>query len=92
MTVTTVMGAQQHEVASSRKEALVKGIKRYSGECHKHGDSRDSAPSIDRIIGEFGYVKGNVSVISHRANKLKSDATLEEMRLILAHMEKYIAG
>src|SRR5690606_22407621 len=36
-------------------------------------------PSVDRIIPELGYVKGNVRVISHRANLLKSDATIEEL-------------
>ena len=36
--------------------------------------------TLDRIIPELGYVKGNVRVISCRANKLKSNMTLAEMR------------
>jgi len=37
------------------------------------------SPSIDRIIPELGYVKGNVRVISHLANQMKSHATQEEL-------------
>ena len=40
-------------------------------------------PSLDRIDGAKGYVKGNVRVISHRANMLKNDATIEELELVL---------
>ena len=40
-------------------------------------------PSLDRIDGTKGYVKGNVRVISHRANMLKNDATIEELELVL---------
>jgi len=46
------------------------------------------SPSLDRIVPELGYVKGNIRVISNRANHLKSDATLEEHRAILLDAEK----
>lgn len=49
---------------------------------------RDSSPSIDRIIPSLGYVKGNVRIISNRANRLKSDMTIEECKLILKDLEK----
>lgn len=39
----------------------------------------DSSPSLDRIDNTKGYVRGNVRVISHRANGLKSDATDKEL-------------
>tara|TARA_B100000674_G_scaffold486573_1_gene495367 strand:+ start:1249 stop:2553 length:1305 start_codon:yes stop_codon:yes gene_type:complete len=42
----------------------------------------DSSPSLDKFIPELGYVKGNVSVISWRANRMKSDGTPEEWRKI----------
>ncbi|MDE1830696.1 MAG: hypothetical protein KGI25_10285 [Thaumarchaeota archaeon] len=38
------------------------------------------SPSLDRIRNEEGYVKGNVQVISWRANNLKRDATVEEIQ------------
>jgi len=47
----------------------------------------DSSPSVDRIRGHLGYTKGNVRVISNRANRLKSDATAEELRLIANDLE-----
>lgn len=53
----------------------------------RQGYFPDSA-SVDRIVPKLGYVKGNVRVISQRANQLKSDATLEEMRLVLADLER----
>ncbi len=41
------------------------------------------APSVDRIDNAKGYTPGNVRVISFRANALKSNGTLEEMRLLV---------
>jgi hypothetical protein len=43
----------------------------------------DSSPSIDRIFPERGYVKGNIRMISQRANRIKNDATTEELEKIL---------
>ncbi len=38
-----------------------------------------SSPSLDRIIPEKGYVKGNVIVVSNKANVIKNNATPEEI-------------
>ena len=43
-------------------------------------------PSIDRIDSSRGYVKGNIRVISLRANQLKSNATVHEMEMVLADL------
>lgn len=45
------------------------------------------SPTLDKIIPERGYVRGNVWIISHRANLLKSNGTLEEMRKIVRCLE-----
>lgn len=42
----------------------------------------DYSPSLDRVVPDWGYVPGNVIVISNRANRLKSDASIEELRSI----------
>lgn len=46
--------------------------------------SQPNSPSLDRTVPHLGYVVGNVRVVSHRANTLRSDATLEELELVLA--------
>ena len=49
---------------------------------------KDGSPSLDRVNNSKGYVKGNVRVISWRANRLKSDATVEEIKAIYDYMRK----
>lgn len=43
------------------------------------GGAQDNSPSIDRIVPELGYVPGNVIIISSRANRIKNNATIDEM-------------
>lgn len=47
-----------------------------------------NSPSLDRIRPELGYTKGNVRVISQRANLLKSDATIAELEAVLTDLKK----
>jgi hypothetical protein len=51
-------------------------------------NATNNSPSLDRINPKLGYVKGNVEVISHRANTLKSDGTLEEHIAIVEGLKK----
>ena len=41
------------------------------------------------MIPELGYIKGNVWVISNKANRIKNNATLEELRLLVKNLEDY---
>lgn len=38
-----------------------------------------ASPSLDKIVPELGYVKGNVQVISTLANTMKSKSSLEQL-------------
>lgn len=42
--------------------------------------NRDNCPSIDQIIPGAGYDLDNIIVISFRANRIKNDSTLEELK------------
>lgn len=53
-------------------------------------DRAHNLPSLDKIIPELGYVKGNVHVISWRANKLKSNATFDEIHRMSAGLKKLV--
>ena len=54
----------------------------------RSGAFSDSSPSIDRTIPALGYVKGNVTIMSYRANRIKCHASLAELKAIVAYMEK----
>ena len=45
------------------------------------------APSLDRIDSSKGYIVGNISVISLRANMLKNNATLNELKMIVKWLD-----
>ena len=50
------------------------------------GQRSDNSPSLDRIDNRFGYIKGNILVVSWRANFLKSDASLTELQLLTTNL------
>lgn len=41
-----------------------------------------NSASMDRVDNDKGYIPGNVVVISHRANAIKRDASLDELQAI----------
>ena len=44
-------------------------------------DNYEYTPSLDRIVPELGYVKGNIQVISKKANSMKNSASIKELKL-----------
>ncbi len=45
---------------------------------------QDASPTIDRLDSSKGYVRGNVAVISHRANSIKSVGNADEHERVAA--------
>lgn len=50
---------------------------------------QDSSPSFDRLNPELGYEKGNVMILSWRANRIKNDGSVEEHEAIAKFMRQY---
>lgn len=46
------------------------------------GGVTDCAPTVDRLIPELGYIKGNIIIVSHKANRIKNNATVEELETV----------
>jgi hypothetical protein len=53
------------------------------------GESMDAYPSLDKIVPELGYIKGNVCIISGRANRIKNNGTAEEHEKIVKYIKSY---
>jgi hypothetical protein len=51
--------------------------------------AQNNSASFDKVIPELGYVKGNVRIISHRANWLKQDSTIEQLEKIIRYMKEH---
>jgi hypothetical protein len=48
---------------------------------------RETSPSIDRIDSSKGYTEDNVQIISWKANRIKSYATIEELEMIVNYLK-----
>ena len=55
----------------------------------EEGKSVDNSYSIDRINPSKGYIKGNVWVISYKANRIKNDASLEELEMLVKNLKDH---
>lgn len=56
--------------------------------CQGADSPRDLSPSVDRLVPERGYVPDNCRIISWRANRLKSNATPEELMAVALWLQK----
>lgn len=70
----------------------VLGITLRVGNPGKCGFPLPDSPTLDRIIPEKGYVRGNVVVMSWRANSLKKDGTLDEITRLARWMKEQYDG
>ena len=50
------------------------------------GSMGNDSPTLDKVIPEKGYVRGNVCVISLRANRMKSESSVDDIRKILDYI------
>lgn len=55
---------------------------------NKNEGPQDSSPSLDRLDNNKGYVKGNITIISNRANRIKADSNIEELELIIKYIKE----
>lgn len=56
------------------------------------GGVSDNSVSYDRIDNSKGYTIDNLMIISYRANRLKSDASLNEMKLLAEFYTNTLIG
>lgn len=48
------------------------------------------SPTIDRIVPEKGYVKGNLLIVSRIANSIKTDATIDQVEKVYEFYKKIL--
>lgn len=52
--------------------------------------SFDGSPTVDRIIPELGYTKGNIIIVSMKANRIKNNSTLDELKKVYEYYGKLL--
>lgn len=63
-------------------------LNKHLGEGHRNINNCWDSPSLDRIVPELGYTKGNVWVVSLRANTLKNNASIEELEALVSNLRR----
>ena len=58
---------------------------------YNRGEALDNSYSVDRIDSTKGYSINNIEVISLRANKLKSNATMQEIQLLAEYYKEKLS-
>lgn len=53
----------------------------------RKGKATDNSPSLDKFNPKLGYIKGNVTWISFKANTIKNNATSEEIQAVANWMQ-----
>lgn len=68
------------------KTCPILGVKLdYVGEKRK---DRATSPSLDRVRNNEGYIKGNVRIISYKANAMKSNHTVESLQKFIDYINE----
>lgn len=55
------------------------------------GKNSQNCPSVDRVDNSKGYVQGNVEIISGRANRIKYDATANEIYKVACYAARHLS-
>ncbi len=56
--------------------------------CVNDSHAKDNSISLDRIVPELGYVRGNVAIISYKANTIKNNASIEDLEKVLKWLKE----
>lgn len=57
--------------------------------CSETGLHQNYSPSVDRVDNTEGYIKGNIKIISYRANQIKNTGTAEEHIKIAEYIQNH---
>lgn len=74
-------------VLETKGRCPILGLQLVMGGGTKEGRTTDNSPSLDRFNNDKGYTKENIRIISLRANRLKSNGTPKELRLVATYAE-----
>jgi hypothetical protein len=53
------------------------------------GKNTDNTPTMDRVDNTKGYTRDNIEIISYRANRIKNNASLDELVSIVMYVAEH---